>query len=291
MRSADCLLATIAPRSLLIANRDMYQLMMKPQKQMVRLWRVWQVRLLFAVSLLWAGPTLACGSFAPRPTPTPTTLVAQAQPAADATADGQVQLQEVTPTPLPATATPPPEATATFTPTPQPGAALSIGQPARIAAPGGLNMRASAGTGGAIVTYISGSQVVDVIAGPTDADGYTWWQVDDRGGNQGWLAAGDSENEWLSPRLGEAQPVNRSPRVGDRIVVTVEQGQQLSVRSLPTTDGPPASQVNAGTQFTVLAGPQNADGFVWFQIRADDGGIEGWAAEGDSTRRWLSPLE
>lgn len=115
--------------------------------------------------------------------------------------------------------------------------------------------------------------------------------MDDRSGNQGWLAAGDGEDEWLSPRLGEAQPVNRSPRVGDRIVVTVEQGQQLSVRTLPTTDGPPASQVNAGTQFTVLAGPQSADGFVWYQIRSDSGNVEGWAAEGDSTRRWLSPLE
>jgi len=267
---------------------------MRPRKKITRLGRSWKFRLLFAVSLLWAAPALACGSFAPRPTPTPTAVVVDTQPGAGSEAggqDGEVQLQEVTPTPLPATPTPPPEATATFTATPQPGTALSAGQPARIAAPGGLNMRQTPGTGGAIVTYVSGGQVVDVIAGPTDADGYTWWQVDDRGGNQGWLAAGDGEDEWLSPRLGEAQPVNRSPRVGDRVVVTVEQGQQLSVRSLPTTDGPPANRVNAGTQFTVLAGPQNADGFVWYQIRSDDGGIEGWAAEGDSTRRWLSPLE
>jgi hypothetical protein len=33
------------------------------------------------------------------------------------------------------------------------------------------------------------------------------------------------------------------------------------------------------------------DGFVWYQIRSDDGGIEGWAADGDDNKRWLSPLE
>lgn len=260
-----------------------------------RLWQSWQMRVLFAVSLLWAGPALACGSFAPRPTPTPPLPAAQQiqpQPDANVTATtaNQVQLHEVTPTP-PVAPTPEPEATATFTPTPEPGTALSIGQPARIAAPGGLNMRATPGTGGAIVTYLSGSQVVDVIDGPSEADGYTWWKVDDRNGNQGWIAQGDDESEWLSPRLGEAQPVNRAPRVGDRVVVTVEQGQQLSIRALPGTDGPMITQVNAGAQFTVLAGPQSVDGFVWYQIRSDDGGIEGWAADGDDSKRWLSPLE
>ena len=34
--------------------------------------KVWQLRALLAAALIWAGPTLACGSFAPRPTPTPT---------------------------------------------------------------------------------------------------------------------------------------------------------------------------------------------------------------------------
>ncbi len=253
------------------------------------------MRVLFALSLLWAGPALACGSFAPRPTPTPPppVLQTQTQPEAGASqgnAGAQIQLQEVTPTPA-ITDTPVPEATATFTPTPEPGTALAIGQPARIAAPGGLNMRATPGTGGAIVTYLSGGQVVDIVEGPSDADGYTWWKVDDRNGNQGWIAQGDDENEWLSPRLGEAQPVNRAPRVGDRVVVTVEAGQQLSIRALPGTDGPMVTQVNAGAQFTVLAGPQSVDGFVWYQIRSDDGGIEGWAADGDDNRRWLSPLE
>jgi hypothetical protein len=49
--------------------------------------------------------------------------------------------------------------------------------------------------------------------------------------------------------------------------------------------------VEPGQQFTVLAGPQSADGLNWYQIRSDNGSIEGWAADGDGTTRWLSPLE
>jgi hypothetical protein len=199
-------------------------------------------------------------------------------------------MQEVTPT-APPTPTPEAEPTATFTPTPVPGTALAIGQPARIAAPGGLNMRQTPSTSGTIVTYLAGGQVVDVIDGPSEADGYIWWQLDDRSGNQGWTAEGDGESEWLSPSLGAAQPVNRAPRVGDRVVVTTEQGQALSVRSQPNPDAPLLSRVNPGAEFTVLAGPQSAAGFNWYQIRSDDGSIEGWAADGDTTRRWLSPLE
>ncbi|OUC04951.1 hypothetical protein RY27_30220, partial [Litorilinea aerophila] len=90
------------------------------------------------------------------------------------------------------------------------------------------------------------------------------------------------------PRIGEPQPVNRPPRVGDRVVVTTA---QLSVRALPGTDGALLTRVNQGQEFTVLAGPQSANGYTWYQIRSDDGTVEGWAADGDGTTRWLSPLE
>ena len=46
-----------------------------------------------------------------------------------------------------------------------------------------------------------------------------------------------------------------------------------------------------GQQFTVMGGPQEASGYTWYQIRSDDGAVEGWAADGDGTDRWLSPLE
>ncbi len=42
---------------------------------------------------------------------------------------------------------------------------------------------------------------------------------------------------------------------------------------------------------TVLAGPQSASGLNWYQVRSDDGTVEGWVAEGDGETRWVSPLE
>ena len=81
------------------------------------------------------------------------------------------------------------------------------------------------------------------------------------------------------------------PRVGDRAVVTMPLGGQLSVRQLPGTDAVLVQRADNGTQFSVIAGPQTVDGYNWYQIRSDDGSIEGWAADGDGEDRWLSPLE
>ncbi len=245
--------------------------------------------LFLAFSLLWLGPALACGSFAPRPTPTPTMPpVTQPTPVSQAAGGGVA-----TPTPslLVPTPTPLAQPTATFTPTPLPGTAIVVGGPVRIAAPGGLNLRETASTSGPIITRLGFGQVVTVVDGPVTADGFTWWKVDDGQGNTGWVAEGDGEDEWLTPRIGEAQPVNRAPRVGDRVRVTMDPGQQLSVRALPGTDAPLITRVDAGDEFTVVAGPQSADGFIWYQIRSDDGSVEGWAADGDGETRWLSPLE
>lgn len=246
---------------------------------------------LLALSLLWVGPILACGSFQPRPTPVPTL------PPAAATANAEAERALAQPTNTPVMII---EPTATFTPEPAPptptpvpvvGGTLTIGQPARVSAAGGLNLRQAPSSAGVLVTRLGFGQRVSVLEGPVAADGYIWWRVDDGQGNVGWGAQGDGTDEWLSPRIGEAQPVNRSPKVGDRVRVTMDAGQQLTIRAVPGTNAAIASRANNGAEFTVLGGPQSADGYFWFQIRSDDGAVEGWAADGTTDKRWLSPLE
>ncbi len=245
--------------------------------------------MLFAVSLLWLLPALACGSFAPRPTPTPTVQAGSSGGAGGAVvqAESQAPLDAATPIPTLPTSAPESEPTPTFTPTVVAGTALAVGQPARVAAPGGLNMRQTPSAGGELVLRLSANQIVNIIEGPSTADGFTWWQLDDGQGNVGWAAAGDSETEWLSPKVGVAQPVNRPPNVGDRVLLSIP----LSVRAQPGTGAILLTEASQGSQFTVLAGPQAANGYNWYQIRSDDGSIEGWAADGDGTDRWMSPLE
>jgi hypothetical protein len=246
---------------------------------------------LFVISLLWIGPILACGSFQPRPTPVPTL------PPAAATANAEAERALALPTNTPVliiepTATFTPEAIPpTATPVPVVGGALTVGQPARVAVPGGLNVRQAPSTAGVLVSRLGFGQRLSVLEGPIGADGYIWWKVDDGQGNVGWGAQGDGTEEWLSPRIGDAQPVNRSPRVGDRVRVTMDTGQLLTIRTVPGTSAVVTTQVNIGTEFTVLAGPQSVDGYFWFQIRSDDGATEGWAADGTDGKRWLSPLE
>lgn len=250
----------------------------------------WQVRMLLALSLFWLAPVLACGSFAPRPTPTPT-VAAVVVESDSQTATDVTPVPPATPTPLAPVADTPtlvPTPTATFTATPQPGTVLAKGQPARVVAPAGLNMRQAPSASSALLLQLGTGVRVTIIEGPQSADGYTWWQVDDGQGNVGWVAERDATTEWLSPQLGEAQPANRAPRVGDRVQVTIA---ELTIRAVPGTDAAQLTRAREGQQFTVLAGPQSANGFTWYQIRSDDGAVEGWAADGDGTARWLSPLE
>ena len=251
---------------------------------------LWRLRALLILSLIWIAPSLACGSFAPRPTPTPTL-----PPQIGSTTPMSSGEPQVTTVPTQAlvivTETPTVSPTATQAPTPQPGTALAAGQPARVTAPAGLNFRDAPNPNATLLGQLGTGVLVKIVDGPQQAGNFTWWKVDDGKGNVGWAADGDGETKWLSPQVGESQPVNRAPRVGDRVVVTMPAGGQLTVRARPGTEASVVTRVNPGQQFTVLAGPESANGYTWFQIRSDDGSIQGWVADSDGTTRWLSPLE
>jgi hypothetical protein len=237
---------------------------------------------MLVLALVWIGPILACGSFQPRPTSTP-------QPAPLPAQNTTVREQ---PSPPPTrTAMPPPTATVAPTATLVVSTWLTIGEPARISVDGGLNIREQPNTNAPIVTRLAFGKLVVVLGGPTAAEGYVWWKVDDGQGSVGWVAAGQGNVDWITPRIGEAQPVNRTPVIGDRVVVTLN--GELTVRALPGTGAASVLVALVGTnrQFTVVAGPQSVDGYIWFQIRSDDGQLEGWAADGERGERWLSPLE
>ncbi len=245
--------------------------------------RNWRIALFpFLVVVL---TSLACGSFVPRPTPVPLP-----------TFTPSIELEvPATPTVLPApelpTSVPTREVpTPTFTPTPVPGSALIVGQPARVVAPQGLNVRRTASVSGDRAGRYAPGAVVSVLEGPVDVDGYRWWRV---GNNElsGWVADGDGEEEWLSPDVGNTQPVDRSLQVGDDVLVTVGDGGLLKVRSDAGTSHSVLHQVPNLTELKVIEGPIDANGFRWWKVVSDSGSVSGWAAEGDGDNRWLTPLE
>ena len=238
---------------------------------------------LVALGLVWVGPIVACGSFQPRPTPSPQPVIATATPLSPAAVQAPA-------TPAP-TLSPP--ATATALPSPTPTITvqnrLNVGDQARIVADTGLNIREQPSTNAPVVILLAQGKRVLVLEGPVASDGYIWWKVDDNQGNIGWIAGGDGSEEWISPQVGEPRPVNRSPIVGDRVVVTL--AGELSIRALPGVSSPLVSRARTNQQFNVVAGPQSADNYFWYQIRSDDGRVEGWAADGRDGERWLTPLE
>jgi hypothetical protein len=64
---------------------------------------------------------------------------------------------------------------------------------------------------------------------------------------------------------------------GATVVVQGTQGAGLNLREQPTTYAKIVASAPEGEELTVLDGPQDSDGFVWWKLRTSDG-KEGWGA-------------
>ncbi len=248
--------------------------------------KLWAVFVPLAMLLL---SSLACGGFQIRVTP-----AASPSPQANREAAAAATRPPVT-TPI-ATVAPTRPPTATPTPTPTPASALAPGKSARVTASGGINVRDQPSATASQINKLAPDAVVTVKDGPKEADGYTWWQVDDGNGNVGWVAGGTKDDPWLSPERGSSPAassngklVNRAVRVGDLVQVTTQEGKLLTIREAAGIDSPPSARSLPGTQFTVRGGPVQQDGYLWWQLEGEN--VKGWAAEGEPGDRWLTPVE
>ena len=107
--------------------------------------------------------------------------------------------------PTPAATTSAPDSPAPSSPAATPAASVGASPP--IAADGAflqvvsdeLRMREAADTDAELVGTLAHGSLVRVESGPTEAHGYTWFEVVDLGGRQGWAADGDASDAWLAP--------------------------------------------------------------------------------------------
>lgn len=185
-----------------------------------------------------------------------------------------------------------PSPTPTLPPTaaPAPGISLVIGQPARVIAAGGINVREKPGMDALRLGKLAPGAVVQVLEGPVSGPQYRWWRVRDRRNLEGWVAEGDADGPWLTADVGEPRPVNRPVVRGDTVMVTTQEGKVLTVRFEAGIDSVVARRLRRGALLTVVEGPVDVDGYRWWQVQDADG-RQGWAAEGDAETRWLTPLE
>ena len=132
------------------------------------------------------------------PTLKPSTLVAAkktAEPTAalpTAAIAATVPQQTTEPTPLPTTV--PTEVPSEPTATSIPDDILAPGSTAQVAGTNGrgLRMRSGPGLDQPTLKVVAEGALVQVLAGPTEADGYQWYQIKDDTGAEGWVAG-----DWL----------------------------------------------------------------------------------------------
>ena len=64
----------------------------------------------------------------------------------------------------------------------------------------------------------------------------------------------------------------------------------LRLREEPGLDGKPIAALSAGQRAPVVGGPQDADGYQWYQVSLQPSGVSGWVASGDGSTPWIARL-
>lgn len=124
---------------------------------------------------------------------------------------------------------------------------------------GPLNLRSGPGTTYSVLKVLANGTIVEVLSGPTSADGYKWFQVD-AGGTTGYVAG-----IYLA-EIGY--------QIGDVVYVASD---TLNLRSGAGTGYSIIAVLTYGDQGTITDGPVAANGYRWYQIDLG-GSLIGWAA-------------
>lgn len=131
-----------------------------------------------------------------------------------------------------------------------------------------VNLREQPGLGASVLAVLIGGTTAVVTGGPTDTDGYRWYQMDTELGS-GW-AAGD----FFAAVVDGPPPPNDDFAVGDVVVVATD---ALNLRQEPTTGGGIVAVLPTGAELTVTEGATRADGYDWLGVRSERYG-DGWCA-------------
>ncbi len=156
------------------------------------------------------------------------------------------------------------------TPTPPPASTPKFQNGDSVRVTESLNMRSAASTSASVVARLSAGVTGTVLAGPTSADGYQWYRIQTSSGT-GWAA-----QDWLQKQSLPAPPPPATGRFakGDVIRAT---DYAINLRPSPSTSGSIIGTLNTGAIASVVAGPQSANGYTWYQLQTTIG--IGWAVE------------
>ncbi len=121
-----------------------------------------------------------------------------------------------------------------------------------------LNVRQTPSLSGAIVTTLAFGDEVEVVAGPTAADGYDWYQVQRDGASLGWSVAG-----FLRLADGEVSTPVVNWTYGDTVIINTD---FLNVRATPSTSGAILDVYEFGFEAIITGDATSAGGIVWYPV-------------------------
>ncbi|MBI5929354.1 MAG: SH3 domain-containing protein [Chloroflexi bacterium] len=128
-----------------------------------------------------------------------------------------------------------------------------------------------------IDTLLWGDRVLYRGVEQTDPAGVKWRQVDLAEGVTGWITA--SLDDFNTKRLVFGDAVFTTPGIGVGTTITVSaDGAGANLRENPSVAATRVRKLTAGEVLTVVAGPYQAEYFVWWQVQ-DASGALGWVVD------------
>jgi Tol biopolymer transport system component len=107
------------------------------------------------------------------------------------------------------------------------------------------------------------------------------WQINLIKVDGGWVnEVGSSSSLQMNPAFPPVPDWSPLPalQIGKIFSITAS-GAQLKLRASPSTTGDVLDKLNKGDRILVLEGPTVAEEYLWWRVRLNDSGREGWVAE------------
>jgi len=152
--------------------------------------------------------------------------------------------------------------------------------------------------GDKLVRKLEEGEIVHIIDGPECDLGWVFWKVRTVNSETGWIPEGDGSEYWVIPIATHDVCPGAKPtrlRVGDIAFVEPKPEDYNRIYPEPVID--PSKllyRMAPGSYMKILDGPSCGSGTtgVWWYVRSQDTGIEGWTRESDYTKSYyfIAPL-